>query len=211
MIKAPGDICQNYRYIIFMFRIIFLPLCSNVSWMSINPFGKVVNEVSSDHVLIESLYRRYYQQLYVYANAFLEDSEEARDVVNDVFASVWQKRKADGYDEKSFSVYAYKLVRSRCLDLIRHKQVEKRYRQLTQVSDFIHNDDDVRDFEQRIERLRQAVEELPEPGRSIIKTCYYKKLTYQQTADELQMSIHTVHKTMTKMYASLRKMLKNDK
>ena len=183
----------------------------NRSKVSVKLFDKSTDVGSPDRMKIESLYRRYYQQLYVYANAFLDDTEESRDVVNDVFATIWHKRNDSGYDDKSFSTYAYKLVRSRCLDIIRHKQVEKRYRQLSQVSDFIQNDDDVRDFEQRIERLRQAVEELPEPGRSIIKTCYYKKKTYQQTAEELQLSIHTVHKTMTKMYARLREMLKKDK
>lgn len=184
---------------------------ANQSKMGINLLGRKVNNHSSNVVQMESLFRRYYQQLYVYANAFLEDQEESRDVVNDIFVTIWQKHSDDGFDEKSLSVYAYKLVRSRCLDLLRHRQVEKRYRQLSQISDFIDNNEDVREFEQRIDRLRQAVEELPEPGRSIIKTCYYKKKTYQQTADELQMSIHTVHKTMTKMYARLREMLKNDK
>lgn len=160
---------------------------------------------------IEFLYKKYYQQLYVFANGFLGDEEESRDTVNDVFEQIWKNKSSEGHDEKSFCVYAYKLIRSRCLDRLRHQLVERRYEQLSSATDFIQSEEDVRDFEQRIEHLRKAIDKLPEPGQSIIKTYYYKRLTYQQVADELNLSIHTVHKTMTRMYAKLREMLKNDK
>lgn len=160
---------------------------------------------------IAFLYRKYYQQLFVYANAFLLDREEARDVVNEMFATSWHHGIYVDHDEKSFSVYAYKMIRSRCLDILRRKKVERRYLQLQRVTENMQTDEDVKEFEHRIEQLRQAVTMLPEQGRRIIETCYYKKLTYQQTADELQISVHTVHKTMTRMYAMLREMLKKDK
>lgn len=164
-----------------------------------------------DSQLIAFLYKKYYQQLYAFANAFLSDDEESRDVVNDTFASIWTNKSYQTHDEKSFTVYTYKLVRSRCMDILRHQKVEQRYQRLGAVTDIFHDDNDVRDFEEQIEQLRKAVQQLPEQGRKIIETCYYKKMTYQQTADELNISIHTVHKTMTKMYAKLRDMLKNHK
>lgn len=63
--------------------------------------------------------------------------------------------------------------------------------------------EDVMEFEERILRLRKAVDELPEPDRSILKCCYFKKLTYKQTAAELELTVNVVHKHMVNAFRQL--------
>lgn len=44
---------------------------------------------------MELLYEKYYMRLYLYAQTFLNDEEEAKDIVEDVFQAVWEGWKKD--------------------------------------------------------------------------------------------------------------------
>lgn len=43
--------------------------------------------------LFNSLYRKYYEQLFYYAYGFTDDAEVCRDILADVFESLWTHRK----------------------------------------------------------------------------------------------------------------------
>lgn len=43
--------------------------------------------------LFNSLYRKHYEQLFYYAYGFTDDAEVCRDILADVFESLWTHRK----------------------------------------------------------------------------------------------------------------------
>ena len=47
-----------------------------------------------DRQLIETLFRQYYERMFLTARTLLRDPEEARDVVSDVFAELMESRQA---------------------------------------------------------------------------------------------------------------------
>lgn len=161
---------------------------------------------------IEHLYKSYYRQLYLYALTFLDDKETAMDVINDAFERVlldWQKGDCR---QETVLGYLYRLIRNYSLDILRHRKVHDRYMQMKLATEKLEDasPSEVMDFENRIVRLRNAVDELPEPDRSILKCCYFKKRTYKETAAELQITVNVVHKRMVSAFRQLRQMLKND-
>lgn len=159
---------------------------------------------------MELLYKKHHRQLYLYALTFLEKEEEAEDVVNDTFEWVWHQWQEGEFRTETSAGYLYRLVRNKCLDILRHRKVHLRYAQMSMATESIVSDDEAFAFERRIVDLRNAVEQLPEPGRTILKNCYFRKLTYNQVAEEMQITVNVVHKNMVKMFQLLRKMLKND-
>ncbi len=159
---------------------------------------------------MELLYKKHHRQLYLYALTFLENSDEAEDVVNDAFEQVWRQWQDGELRTETSPGYLYRLVRNNSLDILRHRKVHTRYTQLSIATESITTDDEVLAFEKRIVDLQHAVEQLPEPGRTILKNCYFKKLTYKQVAEEMQITVNVVHKNMVKMFQLLRSMLKND-
>lgn len=64
--------------------------------------------------------------MYYHAYSFLNDSELARDIVNDTFEEIWNKKnKLDiSYSLKSF---LYSMVKNRSLNHLRKQEVEKKY------------------------------------------------------------------------------------
>lgn len=159
---------------------------------------------------MELLYKKFYVKLYLYAQTFLGDEDEAKDIVSGVFQRVWEDwNNGDGkHITEPGSSFLYTAVRNRCLDKIRHNRASDNYAQMVNGSGRLENDEEVADFEQRIEKVHEAVKQLPEPGQTVLRCVYFLKLSYRQTAEKLGMSENMVHKHMVRMFRMLREMLK---
>lgn len=158
--------------------------------------------------LMEILYQNFYKRLYLYALTFTDDEDEAKDIVSDIFSSIWQKWNEEGKSYEPTAAYLYTTTRNRCLDHVRHSKTKERYALMMAAGDIFESDDSVKEYEQRITELRNAIDNLPEPGQTILKYCYFKKFTYKETAETMDISITMVHKHMLKVFKTLREMLK---
>ena len=159
---------------------------------------------------MELLYKKFYRKLFLYALTYLGEEEEARDMVSDMFVQLWYKWKEEETVRTPSASYLYAMLRSRCVDKLRRQEVENRYLQQLEKDRF-DNEEDVKEYEQTVSRLYTAIQQLPEPGKTILHHCYFDHMTYQQTADKLQMSLPMVKKHMAKIFQLLRDKLKNDK
>jgi RNA polymerase sigma-70 factor (ECF subfamily) len=87
------------------------------------PFKKDV-DVSS----FEKLFRVHYYRMKKYAFCFLKDEEEANDLIQDVFMQFWTNRET--FDQqKSETAYLFKILKNRCLNLLKRKVIEGKYSQ----------------------------------------------------------------------------------
>ena len=57
-------------------------------------------------------------KLYRFAARLLSNEDEARDVVQDIFLKLWQKRNGLG-EIKNIEAFAMRMTRNRCLDMLR--------------------------------------------------------------------------------------------
>lgn len=157
---------------------------------------------------MELLYEKYYRQLYLYALTYLSDDDDAKDVVSDMFTTLWQHwADDDGEIQPPPASYLYRTLRSRCVDKLRRDGVHSRYAQQLEA-DVFDNETDVKEYERQVQCLVEAIDNLPEPGKTILKNCYFDQLTYQQTAERLGLTLVVVRKHMLKMFRLLRDVLK---
>lgn len=161
---------------------------------------------------MEHLYTTFYRSLYLYALTFLADEEGAKDVTGSVFQTVWEKTLAGTLQQDVHTVegFLYTSVRNRCLDTLRHNKAMDRYVRMKSATEPITTDEAAMEFELRVQQVKAAIERLPEPEKTTLTYTYFKKLTYRQTAEKLEMSENMVHKRMNKVFKTLRGMLKND-
>ncbi len=154
---------------------------------------------------MELLFKKFYHRLYLYALTFLNDEDESADVVCGVFQTVWEDWNSDesNYFEPTSSFF-YTTVRNRCLDLLRHSKAVAKYEEMLKATESLVTDESVNAFEQRVLRLHQAILELPEPGQTVLRCVYFKRLSYKETAEHLGMSVNMVHKHMLKVFRLLK-------
>nr|WP_307984994.1 sigma-70 family RNA polymerase sigma factor [uncultured Prevotella sp.] len=160
---------------------------------------------------MEFLYKKFYVRLHRYALTFLGDEDEATDVVGEVFLQIWESWQVGATinERKNIAAYLYTRVRNSCLDHLRHRKVIDNYNTFLKATSPFTTDAEVEDFEKRITRLREAIENLPPSDRRVLKAVYFEHLSYKEAAERLEMSENMIHKHMTKAFRQLREMSKN--
>ena len=141
-----------------------------------------------DEEAIKILYEEFFHALLAIACKYVE-SEVAKDIVQDTFFKLWTTpHKFSATTDLRFSLY--RSVQNQCLNYIRNKKVEDRYRDRVEVvsEDFFYNT--VLEEEIFI-RLQQAIDELPEKYRKVINLSL-EGLSDKEVALRLGISIDAV-------------------
>ncbi|MBT1687445.1 RNA polymerase sigma-70 factor [Dawidia soli] len=165
---------------------------------------------TGDTTAFEMLFRTYYQSLCNYAYTFIQDRDEAEEVVQSTFLSVWEKREALEI-HTAVKPYLYAMVRNACLNLLKHEKIKQRHvegelavaeRSVESVSRTV--------MASELEvRICEAMEQLPEQCRLIFKLSRFEELKYAEIADQLGLSIKTVENQMGKALRIMREQLKD--
>ena len=141
-----------------------------------------------DEEAFKILYEEFFHALLAIACKYVE-SEVAKDIVQDTFFKLWTTpHKFSVTTDLRF--YLYRSVQNQCLNYIRNKKVEDRYRDRVEVvsEDFFYNT--VLEEEIFI-RLQQAIDELPEKYRKVINLSL-EGLSDKEVALRLGISIDAV-------------------
>ncbi len=149
----------------------------------------------------EELYRIYYGNLILFAQSFVYQKDTAEDLVQEAFLHLWDSPPNENESLKS---YLYAAVRNKCLNHLRHLQVEDKYRkkemealQISETYDMLHD-------EALIEKIKLAVEGLPEKCKLSFKMCVFQDMKYKEVAEELGVSLDTVKDHMKRAYRFLK-------
>jgi RNA polymerase sigma-70 factor, ECF subfamily len=165
---------------------------------------------AGDETAFEMLFRTYYQPLCNYAYTFVQDHDNAEEIVQSTFLQVWEKREVLEI-RTGVKPYLYAMVRNACLNVIKHEKVKQQHaamelaigeRSVESVSRTVM----ASELEGRIYR---AMEALPEQCRLVFKLSRFEELKYTEIADQLGISIKTVENHMGKALRIMREQLKD--
>lgn len=158
-----------------------------------------------DQQSFEKFYQLFFFRLYQFAYLYVHSKESAEEVVNDVFLSLWQKRKTlDTIN--NINVYLYVAVKNASLNWLRKN------RRVFTVSideltvDHLHlvpNPEILlitREFQSLI---LKAIEQLPPRCKIIFKLIKEDGLSYKEVASILDLSVKTVD---SQLYHALKKL-----
>ncbi|SMC87438.1 RNA polymerase sigma-70 factor [Pedobacter africanus] len=155
------------------------------------------------------LYNRYKQALYFHANRSLKDHDEARDMVQEVFASLWTKRETMVIPE-AVDAYLYRSIRNRILNFIAHKKVVTKY--TDSIDAFLERGSSTTDEIVREKELKKILEyeisRLPEKMRVVFEMSRNQNLSYKQIAAELNINEQSVRKHAQRAIRILRLRIK---
>lgn len=145
---------------------------------------------------MEELFRYNYRPLCLYALHYLGDSDMAEDVVQECFATLWEKLEA-GLAVANRRAYLYMTVRNRCLDQLRRKGMQTESLKPYDTYGII-DDDDAQERSQIEARLWTAIDSLPEKCREVFLMSKRDGLKYEEIAIELGISENTVRNQISK-------------
>lgn len=164
------------------------------------------HKASDEEQRFHTLFVEMYPKLVRYAAALMTDTDEARDIVSDVFERAWQ-RYATLDDENGYA-WLYAAVRNACLNRLKHLQVEREHLEAVIEATRADMADNYRQHEVLLHRAEEIAHSLPEPTRSILRMCYWDKQTYRQVAEHFGISPDTVKKHISKALRTLRETMR---
>lgn len=131
----------------------------------------------------------------------LNDAEDSRDVVGEVFARVLEKEMACDELEPA---YLMTMVHNKALDLLRHRKVEDEARQSLSYEYRMLLQPEGEREERLTEILRFIETQLTPQTQKILRMCYAEKMSYKEVAQELNISTQAVNKHISQALKALR-------
>ncbi|HEY0669832.1 MAG TPA: RNA polymerase sigma-70 factor [Sphingobacteriaceae bacterium] len=146
-----------------------------------------------DQLAYTELFDRYKGVLYSHAYRLLEDHDEAEDVIQDVFLTLWQKRM-ELEISGTLSSYLYVAVRNRIFKLFARKKVAQRYSaSLQKFKGEDHNYTEEKLLERELAAIiEREVEALPEKMREVFLLTRDNTRSYKEIGAQLEISEKTV-------------------
>ena len=164
----------------------------------------------SDEQVFELFFKTYYERLCNYANTILDDMDEAEEMVQNAFLTIWEKRAAIEV-HTSLKSYLYRAVYNSSLNLVKHRKVQRKH-------EAFYRGTVTAEYENTTEQLmgnelhglaQKAIEELPPQCRMVFKLSRFENLSYAEIAAQMNISAKTVENHIIRALKVLRIKLKD--
>jgi RNA polymerase sigma-70 factor (family 1) len=153
----------------------------------------------------ESLYKTHQPSLINYANFFLKSEQDAIDIVQELFISLWEKKESFQKPDH-IKAYLLKSVRNRCINKLNRNIKSNESSEL--LDDLVFNEPtsqlnlEAKETETAIHKL---IEKLPSKCKEIFILSRFEQLSYGEIANHLGISIKTVENQIGNAIKYIRK------
>ena len=166
------------------------------------------NLINGNKEALNQLFDLYLTNLYTFAKFYLQDDILVEDVVQDAYIQLWEKRKTLHKNQDCFVVLK-RLVKNKCIDILRHQKVKDKYLQEALLYNIEH--DELKDNKEFILKVNSLINQLPQKTKTVLKMSAFQEKKYKEIAEELSMSLDNVKFHMKKAYKYLKENIKPDK
>lgn len=141
---------------------------------------------------LKLLYEQYAPKLYKYCLSFAKNEQAAKEVVQEVFVTLWEKRNAITIDGE-MEPYLVKLAKFKLIDNYRKvERIEKLHTSAKMDQSPVPTPEDHLSFEDTKAHMLTVFNTLPKKAKRIFFLSRKKGLTNKQIAEDLNISEKTV-------------------
>ena len=153
-------------------------------------------------------FEEYFEPVYRFARKYTEDASVARDITQDTFIRLYERRADFDACEKAKS-FAYTTARNLCLDHLKHQKIAQQYSVLQNENDDNRTFFQEITYQETLRLLHKAIDKLPPQTREIILLGLGGN-NNNEIAERLNISVNTVKTLKKGAYQKLKNTLKKD-
>jgi RNA polymerase sigma-70 factor (ECF subfamily) len=163
--------------------------------------------------LFERLFQEYYKTLLTYARRFVNESQAAEDIVQDVFLSLWMRKELVNFNDP-IQPYLFRATLHRCINHLTASVTMQRaqgrdcYDELIALEMAEGNPYDTflqKEMEENVDRL---IATFPARRKEVFRLSRNEQMSNKQIAELLGISLKAVEKHITAALADIRAYLK---
>ena len=152
--------------------------------------------IDDDQEAFSMLYQRYWEELFTTAAKALRGKEEAGDVVQDVYLSLWKRRRELDI-QGSVPAYLHTCIRYKCIHYI-EKNITRRDYVLQLSSPSLMTTSANAETNLQLKEMhtviRKVVDQMPPKMQEAYKLSRREHLTHREIAGQMDISVETVKK-----------------
>lgn len=163
-----------------------------------------------DQTAYRSLFEQYYVALCQFARRYIDDQETREDIVQDVFFTIWEKRKTIS-PTISARNYLVTCVRNLCLNYLRDQGYKQDYETNIQkrIPAYVENQDDIYTLQELRELLDKTLAKLPPEYRLAFEMNRFENKSIEEIAEIMGVSDRTVKRYKSRAIEILKEELKD--
>ena len=176
------------------------------------------NYLSGDRSAISELIERHSQRVRSYIGMMVKDDDIADDIFQETFIKAVQVIDEGRYvDSGKFLSWVLRIAHNRVLDYFRREKASKQVNESEAGYDMIGTmrfseptaEDNL--VQSEVEQtVRNLIDQLPEEQQEVVRLRYYSKLSFQEIAEQTEVSINTALGRMRYALINLRRMIKEN-
>ena len=160
-----------------------------------------------DEKAYKALVSRYLNKIWRLSFNILHNKEDAEDVAQEVFITVWNQRHKWEAGEASFSTWLYRVGVNKSIDFKRRRKAPTAELNENIADSDEKNTDDFTALKQQRELFSKMLKELPEKQMLCLLLYYYEDLNIQQICTRLKSTEDSVRSLLKRGKASLREVM----
>ena len=151
------------------------------------------------------LYQAYAERLYYNILSLVKDGSTAEELVQDVFARIWQKRETIQIDT-SFGAYLFAASRNRVYDFFRKLDRDHDlYASIKATASYEYSYiEEALLTRENVDMLQKAIKSLPHQRRRAFELCKIEGLSYKEASEKMGISLSTLKDHMANAREAIR-------
>jgi len=139
-----------------------------------------------------------------FALQILQNEEEAKDVLQDVFLKLWQKR--DELEKvENLEAFAIRMIRNRCLDVIRSRRtVSLEVVKKNRLPDQESSEANLLETADSVSLVKRIIARLPDLQRIVIQLRDIEQLEYEEIAEATEMNVNAIRVNLSRARKKVR-------
>lgn len=167
----------------------------------------MAEQIPHSEAQFEAIFKAHYPGMVLYANKFVQDMDTAKDLAQQVFVTVFEKRK-DLQIKTSLKSYLFQAVRNAALNSLNQKKIHQKHEaNIIGLQETYQEEGRSLELLELTEKLHKLIDELPPKCSQIFKLNRFEGKKNKEIAETLNISIRTVETQISKALKILREKL----
>lgn len=157
----------------------------------------------------EEIFKKYWHVMLIQARAKLQSTEEAEEIVQSIFSTLWEKRASQ--EITNLSIYLQISVRNRVINRIRQKITQRKYWDYYKKFIPVANEEtgDAVLYNDLSESVQRAIQKLPRKSQQVFRLSRIEGQSTSEIARRLNLSEKAIQYHLTQSLKSLRLQLRD--